>query len=241
MLGYVDQARQRRNEALAAACRHSPYSLAFALAQTWVADWAIEGAQSAARVLAWADEVLDISGEQGYPLWMGMGEVMRGWSLGAPGQEAEGVPLIRKGIATIRSTGCNLTLPFHLTIGAETFQKYGQPVEASHWLADATKLVETTQERCVEAEMDRLRGTLLLSMAEHPAAEESFQRALAVARRQAAKTFELRAATSLARLWRDQGKRTEARDVLAATCNWFTEGYDTPVLQSAKALLDELT
>jgi len=241
MLGYVDQARQRRNEALAAACRHSPYSLAFALAQTWVADWAIEGAQSAARVLAWADEVLDISGEQGYPLWMGMGEVMRGWSLGALGQEAEGVPLIRKGIATIRSTGCNLTLPFHLTVGAETFEMYGQPEEALDWLDEAAKLVETTQERCVEAEMDRLQGTLLLSRAEHTAAEDSFDRALAVARRQSAKTFELRAAISLARLWRDQGKRREARDLLAPIYNWFAEGSDAPILQDAKVLLDQLT
>jgi predicted ATPase len=240
-LGYVDQARRRRNEALADARRHSPYSLAFALAQTWVVDWAIAGAQSAARVLAWADEVLAISGEHGYPLWMGMGEVMRGWSLGALGQAGEGVPLIRKGIATFRSTGCNLTLPFHLSVGAETFEMYGQPVEASHWLADAAKLVETTQERCVEAEMDRLRGTLLLSMAEPAAVEENFQHALVVARRQGAKTFGLRAATSLARLWRDQGKRVEARDVLAAIYNWFTEGYDTPVLQDAKALLDQLT
>jgi predicted ATPase len=83
-------------------------------------------------------------------------------------------------------------------------------------------------------------GTLLLSMAEPAAAEESFQRALAVARRQGAKTFELRAATSLARLWRDQGKRTEARDVLAPVYSWFTEGFDTPVLRGAKALLDQL-
>jgi predicted ATPase len=88
--------------------------------------------------------------------------------------------------------------------------------------------------------MDRLRGTLLLSMAQPAAAKESFQHALVVARRQGAKTFELRAATSLARLWRDQGKRAEARDVLAAIYNWFTEGYDTPVLQDAKALLDQL-
>jgi predicted ATPase len=89
--------------------------------------------------------------------------------------------------------------------------------------------------------MDRLRGTLLLSMAEPAAVEENFQHALVVARRQGAKTFGLRAATSLARLWRDQGKRVEARDVLAAIYNWFTEGYDTPVLQDAKALLDQLT
>ena len=117
----------------------------------------------------------------------------------------------------------------------------GSPVEARHWLADAAKLVETTQERCVEAEMDRLRGTLLLSMAQPAAAEESFQHALVVARRQGAKTFELRAATSLARFFQMRGARAIAHDLLAATYGLFTEGFDTADLKDAKALLDELS
>src|SRR5262252_4902631 len=102
-------------------------------------------------------------------------------------------------------------------------------------------MLETiTQERWAEAEMHRLRGTLLLSMREHAAAEESYLHALAVARQQTARFWELRAATNLGRLWRDQGKRIEARDLLAPIYGWFTEGFDTPVLQDAKALLDQL-
>jgi predicted ATPase len=101
-------------------------------------------------------------------------------------------------------------------------------------------LIETTQERWAEAEIRRVRGTLLLSINGHAAAEDSYRHALAVARRQSAKLWELRAGLDLARLWRDQGKRGEARDLLAPIYNWFTEGFDTPILTEAKALLDEL-
>jgi predicted ATPase len=105
---------------------------------------------------------------------------------------------------------------------------------------EAVQVIEATDERIDEAELHRLRGDLLLATGDQAAAEQSYHQALVVARRQSAKLFELRAATSLARLWRDQGKRTEARDLLAPTYGWFTEGFDTPVLQDAKALLDEL-
>ena len=115
-----------------------------------------------------------------------------------------------------------------------------QADEGLKCLAEAANIVEATQERWAEAEMHRLRGTLLLSMHERAAAEDSFRLALTVAQQQSAKFWELRAATSLARLWRDQRKRNEARGLLAPIYGWFTEGFDTPVLQDAKALLDEL-
>ena len=107
-------------------------------------------------------------------------------------------------------------------------------------LAEATNIVEATQEPWAEAEMHRLRGTLLLSMHERAAAEDSFRIALTVAQQQSAKFWEVRAAISLARLLRDQGKVSEARDLLASVFGWFTEGFGTPVLQEAKALLAEL-
>jgi predicted ATPase len=116
----------------------------------------------------------------------------------------------------------------------------GQPEEGLDRLVEAAKFVGTTQARWAEAEMHRLRGTLLLSKHEHAGAEDSYGHALAVARRQSAKFWELRAAVDLARLWRDQGKRTEARDLLAPIYGWFTEGFDTLDLKEAKALLDEL-
>ena len=107
-------------------------------------------------------------------------------------------------------------------------------------LADAANIVEVTQERWAEAEMHRLRGTLLLSMQERTAAEDSFRRAIIVAQQQSAKYWELRAAMSLARLWRDQGKVQQARELLAPVYGWFTEGFDTRDLKEAKALLEEL-
>jgi predicted ATPase len=108
-------------------------------------------------------------------------------------------------------------------------------------LAEAAELIGTTQGRWAEAELPRVRGTLLLSKREHAVAEQSYRHAPAVAQRQSAKFWELRATASLARLWRDQGRRTEARDLLAPVYNWFTEGFDTPVLKEAKALLEQLS
>jgi predicted ATPase len=116
----------------------------------------------------------------------------------------------------------------------------GQPDEGVKRLSEAAEMIERTQERWPEAETHRVRGALLLSMDDHAAAEESYHQALAVARRQSAKFWELRAATSLAHLWRNQGKRTEARDLLVPIYGWFTEGFDTLVLKEAKTLLDQV-
>jgi predicted ATPase len=116
----------------------------------------------------------------------------------------------------------------------------GQPQEGLDRLAEAARLVETTHEHWTDSEMHRLRGTILLSMHEHTAAENSYRRALEVAQRQSARFWELRAALDLARLWRDQGKRTEARDLLSPIYGWFTEGFDARDLKEAKALLVDL-
>ena len=116
-----------------------------------------------------------------------------------------------------------------------------QPNEGLKRLAEAANLFQTTQERWAEAELHRLRGTLLLSLHKLAEAEQSYRKALTVARGQSAKFWEPRAATSLASLWRDQGKRTAARDLLAPVYGWFTEGFDTPVLKNARVLLDQLT
>jgi predicted ATPase len=123
---------------------------------------------------------------------------------------------------------------------AEAYAKLGQPIEGLNYLAEAAQIIETTEERVGEAELHRLRGDLLNAMGDRAATERDYHQALEFAKRQSAKLWELRAATSLARLWRDQGKRTEARDLLAPVYRWFTEGFDAPVLKQAKALLDEL-
>jgi predicted ATPase len=197
----------------------------------------LESAQTSLRP---ADVLLAISNEQGFSLQVGIGKVMRGWCLGAVGQAAEGIPLMLKGIADVSATGDSIQMPFLLVRLAEVYGMDAQPEEGLNRLAEAAELTQTTQERWAEAEMHRMRGTLLLYIREHAAAEDSFRHALAVARRQSAKFWELRAAISLSRLWRDQGKRNEARELLAPIYGWFTGGFDTPVLQDAKALLDEL-
>jgi predicted ATPase len=116
-----------------------------------------------------------------------------------------------------------------------------QPLQGLNHLAEAAEIIETKEERALEVELHRLRGNLLRATGDRSAAEQSYHQALAIAKRQSAKLWELRAAASLARLWCDQGKRTAARDLLAPVYCWFTEGFDTPVLQDAKALLDQLT
>jgi predicted ATPase len=236
-LGYIDQARFRRDEGSAEARQLSPSNVAFALSLSWNVNLGIESART---ILRSADEMLAISSELGFPMWSGTANMMRGWCLGTLGQAAEGIPLLLQGIADLRATGSNLGFPSGLTRLAEVYGMAAQPEEGLNRLAKAAELVETTQERWAEAEMHRLRGTLLLSKHEQAAAENSYLQALAVARRQSAKFWELRAALDLTRLWRDQGKRDEARNLLAPVYGWFTEGFDTLDLKEAKRLLDEL-
>ena len=239
-LGYVDQARLRRDEALAEARRISPYNRIYALCDAWPGDWAIEGAKEARTTLQSAEQALANSRDQSFPMFSGLGHIMRGWCLSAIGQAAEGIPLLLQGVAIRRAAGSNLLLAFYLTTLAEAYGMAAQPEEGLNWLAEAAKIMETTNDCWAEAEMHRVRGTLLLSLHERAAAEKSYRQALEVARRQSAKLWQLRAAMSLARLWRDQGKVQQARELLAPVYGWFTEGFDTRDLKEAKALLEEL-
>jgi len=131
-------------------------------------------------------------------------------------------------------------MPWALTGLAAAYGALGRPVEGLDCLGEATNMTEKTGERARESAVALVRGDLLLATGDRIMAEESYRQALAIATQQGARTFELRGATVLARLWRDEGKRTEARNLLAPVYNWFTEGFDTPVLMEAKALLDEL-
>jgi tetratricopeptide (TPR) repeat protein len=239
-LGYVDQARLRRNEVLSEARNLSPYMVAFAATVTWVVDWAApERVDSAAKILASADEALAISAEQGYPLWMAFAKAMRGWSLAVLGQPTEGLRALHDGIMSARATGAKLWLPFFLTLLADAYAMARQPRDGLNALVEATELMGTTQERWAEAETHRLRGRLMRFLGEDAASENCYRKALDVARRQSAKFWELRVANDLARLWCDQGKREEARELLAPVYGWFTEGFDTLDLKEAKALLEE--
>ena len=164
-----------------------------------------------------------------------------GWALAEQGQIEAGLAQMRQGLAAWRATGTELR-PYFLGLLAEAYRKGEQAVAGLGAIDEALALVQQHQETFCEAELYRLKGELLLSLAAGHAAEAEacFHQALDIARRQQAKSWELRAATSLARLWQQQGKRAEAQALLAPVYDWFTEGFDTADLQEAKALLEEL-
>jgi predicted ATPase len=189
-----------------------------------------------------AEAAISLTTEQGFPSWMAWGALLRGWALAQQGQAQVGLEQMTQGLMTYRATGTELVRPYFLALLAEAYGTRGEPEAGLAVLTEALTLVETTGERWYEAELYRLRGELLLQQHadNHLEVEACFQHALDIARNQRAKSFELRAATSLARLWHQQGKRQEAHDLLAPVYSWFTEGFDTLDLKDAKGLLDAL-
>jgi predicted ATPase len=159
------------------------------------------------------------------------------------GQSDEGIAEIQQGISAWQATGAEIGLTYYLMMLAEAYEKGGRTAEGLRVLAEALTLVDKNGERWREAELHRLKGELLLALPtdRQAEAEACFQQALAVARRQQAKSSELRAAMSLCRLWQRQGKCIDARELLAPIYGWFTEGFDTADLQEAKALLETLS
>ena len=151
--------------------------------------------------------------------------------------------MIASGIAVYRATGARVSSPMNFSFLAKAYAEAGQFDDAWRCIDDATRAVETTKERWSEAEVHRISGEIALKASQPDArrAEASFERALGVARQQKAKSWELRAAMSMAHLWRSQGKPQQARELLAPVYNWFTEGFDTADLKEAKALLDALS
>ena len=191
---------------------------------------------------AQVDELIALADERGAPYWKAFGTAVRGWLFTETGKASDAVRAITSGITSLRSTGAILYEPWHLWYLAMAYAELGQPDDARRCIDDAIDKVERSKEKWCEAEVHRIAGEIALkSLAPDPEkAEAYFDRALAVARQQQAKSWELRAAMSMARLWRDQGKREQARDLLAPVYGWFTEGFDTLDLKEAKALLDEL-
>jgi len=166
----------------------------------------------------------------------------RGCLFTLTGKDADAVQTITSSITAFRSTGATFLLPWFLSNLARAYAELFQFDDAWRCIAEAMTAVETTKETMTEAEIHRIAGEIALMSPEPDAAKAQacFQRSLAVARAQQAKSWELRAAISLARLWRDRGKRAEAHDLLAPVYGWFTEGFDTLDLKEAKALLDAL-
>jgi class 3 adenylate cyclase/predicted ATPase len=240
LLGYPTQALAHLHEALALAhALPHPYSLAFARC---LAASVSQFRQDVPAVREHAEAAIALSTEQGFPQWVAVGTGLRGWALAMQGQGAAGMAQVRQGITAWQATGAALFVPYICTLLADVADHLGHPEDGLQALAEAYTLVEQHEERWWEAEIYRLRSVLLLRQPGTPQAEAEawLQRALDVARRQEAKSLELRATMSLCLLWQQQGKRAKARELLAPIYDWFTEGFDTADLKEAKALLDAL-
>jgi predicted ATPase len=239
--GYPDQSARAADRALAYSRQlgHA-HTLAYAFL---FAGMAAVFARDVATVHAYGNDCVALASEHGFPYWAAFGRVLQGWADAQRDEATTGIARIRDGLAAAEATGARVTTPSFLTLLAEALALAGKIEEGLATLDDALAQAAVSGVRGWDAEIHRLRGELTgrLPYPDPPKAEDSFHTALAIAREQGTRGYELRAATSLARLWRDQGRRAEARDLLAPVYGWFTEGFDTADLKEAKALLDELS
>jgi predicted ATPase len=189
------------------------------------------------------DELIALANEKGSAFWKAAGILLQGRILVLTGKASEAVQMLTSGIAAWRSTGTTLIVPFYLSYLGTAYAELGEFNDARLCIGEALCAVETTKEALFEAEINRIAGEIALKSPEPDAvkAQSYFNRALSGARQQQAKSWELRAAMSMARLWCDQGKRDEARELLAPIYGWFTEGFETRDLKEAKGLLEELS
>jgi TolB-like protein/class 3 adenylate cyclase/predicted ATPase/DNA-binding winged helix-turn-helix (wHTH) protein len=237
-LGFPDQAAAQCNAAIAEARRLAhPPSLAGSLAA---------GARllsllgNDAALAERADQLIAVASDQGFPYWRAQGVIYRGWVEVKNGVATEGISVLRGGLMAYRATGAEWYVPHYTALLAAACEIVGQVEETSTLLDDALRIVERTGERWFAAELNRYMGQMLLRQGHREAAEELYGNALSISQDQEAKLWELRAAASLARLWGEQDRREEARDLLSPVYGWFTEGFETPDLKEAKALLAEL-
>jgi class 3 adenylate cyclase/predicted ATPase len=240
LLGYPAASRRDAEQALKSARETGQFTtLMFALhsAGTNNISW---GNYAAANAMF--DELIALADEKGAPYWKASGTAMQGCLFAMTGKAPDAVRAITSGISSLRSSGATLFEPYYLSHLAIAHAELGHFDDAQR-IDDAIDKVEKSKEKWCEAEVNRVAGEIALKSPERGAAEAEtyFERALAVARQQQAKSWELRAAMSMARLWRDQRKRDEARDLLAPVYGWFTEGFDTRDLKEAKGLLEELS
>ncbi|MBI3244942.1 MAG: AAA family ATPase [Deltaproteobacteria bacterium] len=249
-LGFPDQAFERIRQA---------HTLAYSLAHPFSVAWTLcylashhQLRRDEHLVQEQAEAAIQLAQEQGFPFWIARAETFRGWALAQQGQGVEGIAQIRRGMDAYRAQGVELYRPQSLALIAEAYGQVGQGEEGLKVLAEALEVIHKTEVRLFEAEVHRLKGELTLQQEgcrlqaagyreKTEEAEECFRKAIAVAQKQQAKSLELRAVMSLARLWQQQGKQAEARNMLVEIYGWFTEGFDTKDLQEAKALLEELS
>jgi predicted ATPase len=239
-LGYPDHALTCAEQAVAIAAAASHHA-SRAGALSWAAALhQLRGEVGRAREVAERD--LALTTEEMLPFFRSHAIVLRGWALVGQGQCEDGIAQLREGLVAYRATGADLECSHWLALLAEAYRDIDQPEEGLCLVAEALDHVAQTGIVYYEPELHRLEGELGLrrDQADAQKAEACFHLAVEIARSQRAKSWELRAATSLARLWGERGRRAEARDLLAPVYGWFTEGFDTQDLKAAKALLDAL-
>jgi class 3 adenylate cyclase len=235
-LGYIEQAQSKMEEALSA-----PFQLKYVHTLAHVLGFANRLAWLTRSPMAHIEELLTLSTKHDFPYYLSWAQAYRGRSLIALGQAEDGLAQLSQALGQMRATGAVVNTPMLLTWLAEACAMLGRPGEERNFLAEAARIVETTEERYLKAELlHRVPGDLMNTAGDRAGAERHYREAIVVAKRQGANLFQLRASVSLARLWREEGKRSEARDLLAPVYGWFTEGFDAPDLKDAKALLDQL-
>jgi len=244
-LGYPDQALQRSRESLAwAQALEHPHSLAIALMFGCHVDLMRRDVQA---VQEHSTALNRLSTQPAVPYYQQWANILQGWAQAQQGQAKAGVAQIRRALAGWRARaerGEDTPRPHLVALLAEAYGRAGQPKRGLLTIDEALAEVERTGERLWEALLHCIKGELLLAQGgdeAEPQAETCFQRAIWVARQQQARSWELRATTSLCRLWQEQGKQEEAHPMLAEIYDWFTEGFDTPDLREAQALLEELS
>jgi predicted ATPase len=240
-LGYPDQALKRVNEALVLAQALSqPFSVAWA---EFVVGVLSQYERKACAAREAAEIAIALSAEHGLTDFFAYATIMRGWAMAEQGHNEAGIAQIHEGLAAIRTTGAELARPYFLSLLAEVCMETGRPDDGLGALREALVAAYEHENRNYEAELYRLKGELLLRQngSNTAEAQSCLERAIVIAHTQGVKSLELRATMSLARLLASQGRRDEARTILADIYNWFTEGFDTADLKDAKALLDGLS
>ncbi len=240
LLGYPEKALARTRECLRLARKQPhPFGQAFAFFNAIQVHHLCGDYESSIES---AEEMITIASEQGYTEMISMGTFFRGWALADRGQVEKGMAQMGEGVLDSQITMKTFARAVWLPFQAEVYGKAGKAEEGLSMLAEALDIVTETGIRMGESEIYRIKGELLLALSagNHGEAEACFDRAIEVARRQQAKTLELRAVTSLSRLLQEQGRKEEARTLLSEIYNWFTEGFDTADLKKAKVLLESL-
>jgi len=237
LLGFPQQAMKLGAEAitLARSLAH-PYSLALAM---WHCAIVFQVGRQRQGCRDLATELLEVSQEHDFPMMRGAGMFFSGWAAADGGELEPGIALMEDGLALFSAVR-QVTRPYMLAVLASAKADLSKPGEGLELLKDALASTEVSGERWWQAELHRLRGRLLVARGQHDESEACFRRAIEVSSEQRARILELRAATSLARLWSDRGRNAEAHDLLAPIYGWFAEGFDTLDLKEAKILLEAL-